>query len=69
MGQASELKAKLVDAIEQWSNNNCESPEWVSLDIYVGEHLSELMADAAWAVLMGVKDIQDYLKVDGQLKE
>jgi hypothetical protein len=57
------LRKSLAATIEQWSNDNCETDEWVDgFGSYVGHHTSELMADAAMAVLEGVKDIQDFLK-------
>ena len=59
-------KAKVIlkDAIEE----ACYKAEIDDRDFYLGEDTINLMAESALNVLLAVKDIQDYLKREGELK-
>ena len=41
------LKSSLCDAIKEWANKASDTDEWVALDTYVSDNLSEFMADSA----------------------
>lgn len=60
------LQASLVEAMERWLD---EVAEKVSVPCYIGDNTTSLMADAAFAVLMGITDAQAYLEAEGMLKE
>lgn len=62
-----ELKPGLTAAIERWTELVCESDAWEALNIYVGDNLSALMSDAAFAVLGGIVDAHNYLRKEGEL--
>jgi hypothetical protein len=58
------LKNNLEHAIEQWL---CESLVEARREHigFIGERTAELMANAAFAVLEGIGDVQDYLQEQG----
>lgn len=57
------MKQSLFEAIEKWCDSVAEDSQ-----IYWGEKTTGLMADAAFAVVEGVADIQDYLERNGMTK-
>jgi hypothetical protein len=57
--ELSELKQDLVNTLQGWSNDNCEGEGWGQIG-YVGQLQAELMAEAAFNVLLTIKDVNDY---------
>lgn len=62
-----ELKVSLNEAIGEWMESNSSEDGWEELG-YIGDYASELMTDAAFAVLIAGKDVNDYLEKEGHLK-
>lgn len=56
------LKTSLTDAINEWMDKAATHNEWTALETYVGEGVSELMADSAFNILLAQKDLSKYLK-------
>lgn len=63
------LKPSLTAAISKWMDDTCETPEWVALNIWVGNNITVLMSDAAAAVLGGLVDVQNYFREEKMLDE
>lgn len=59
-----ELKIGLAKAIEKWMEDQCETALWQDVFglHYVGEKIDAHMAEAAFAVLMSVVDVQEYIE-------
>lgn len=56
------LKASLTAVIEKWANQQAEKSDWEnSFGEGFGYLTIELMSEAAFAVLMAVRDVQIYL--------
>lgn len=66
----TKLEASLEETISEWF---LEGEAWEKLPEsetpYIGENTSTLMAQAAIAVLMALKDSQDHLEREGLLVE
>lgn len=61
------LKNSLTTAIQNWIENGDGMP--LDLGCYVGEDLAEIMASAAFAVLRGIVDAQEYLTQNDMLRD
>lgn len=55
------LHVSLTKVIDEWSDKQCESPEWEQMG-YVGDDLCRMMAKAAMAVFEATANIQDWLE-------
>lgn len=62
------LKAQLTKVLSQWTDSVCETPEWESLNCYVGDETHLCMASAAVAVLDGIAEAAEYLRREGHLE-
>lgn len=62
------LAPGLGKAIQEWTDASCESEAWVSLEMFVGEDLTRLMAKAAMAVLESQADLSAYYKREQMLE-
>ena len=58
------LFASLVEAIEKWSADACETPEWERLDIYWADNNEQSMATAAAAVFDTVASTVEAVKAE-----
>jgi hypothetical protein len=57
------LKTSLCDAIDNWLTVEAgKGAEYDELDTYIGGNISELMTDAAFAVLLSQRDLTKYLR-------
>jgi hypothetical protein len=64
------LKADLTDVIEKWIDNQAsEGDGRDALSTYFGDFTAELMADAAFIVLLAQSDLSDYLRGQELLKD
>jgi hypothetical protein len=64
------LKASLADAIERWIEKEAsEGDGRDALSTYFGDFTAELMADAAFIVLLAQSDLSDYLRDQELLKD
>jgi len=61
------LKAQLTKVMSDWIDSSCETPEWESINCYVGDETALCMANAAISVLDGIVDAAEYLKREGYL--
>ncbi len=62
------LRLSLTNAIDAWANSECMGDNWMAVG-YVGDNLSEFMADAAFAVLASNANAQEYLREQGYIKD
>lgn len=63
------LKVSLTESIEDWVIENSALDEWDAFDTHLGDFTAELMADAAFTVLMAQKDLTAYYKQEEMLKD
>lgn len=63
------LKVSLTEAIDKWANDIATEDDWAALDTHVSDFISELMADAAFAVLMAQSDLTTYYRREDLLKD
>ncbi len=63
------LKSSLHDAINYWAVINQGSEGWRELDTFVSDKVSELMTDAAFAVLLAQSDLTKYYKEQNMLTD
>jgi hypothetical protein len=63
------LKPGLNQVIQDWMDGICETEEWSSLSIWVGDNLAALMSSSALSVLAGIVDVQNYLRREKMLDE
>jgi hypothetical protein len=63
------LKVSLNETIQYWIDNNADSSEFNALDTSVSDFISELMTDAAFAVLMAQSDLTSYYKREEMLND
>lgn len=62
--QETKLRTSLKKCIQDWvETQHCDDPI-----CYVGEHACSAMADAAFAVLQGMADLEEYFKKEGMLQ-
>jgi hypothetical protein len=67
----TKLKASLTAAIERWLGEPIEGGAG-GLDAqlpWLGGDIAEIMAVAAFSVLRGIADAQEYMEREGMLKE
>lgn len=55
------LKVSLADAIQEWIETKCLENEWSALETNIADETSELMADAAFNILLAQKILTEYL--------
>lgn len=67
--QVLKLKTSLTDLIDKWIEETDSSEGRESLDTYVSENIAELMADAAFSVLLAQGDLTAYYKKEMMLKD
>lgn len=56
------LKGRLIQKIEEWMNENCESDEWEETDHYVHTTLKNEMGNAAESVYDATVNYQIWAK-------
>lgn len=61
------LKVSLTSNLNDWINKETASGEWAALGTSVGDFTAELMADAAFTVLMAQKDLTEYYEREEML--
>lgn len=66
-----ELKLSLMNAIDQWINDQAESNTdgWQELDCPMGDMTTELMADSAMNILLAQQTQNLYLYQNDMMKE
>jgi hypothetical protein len=60
-----QLLGGLEEAIQEFMDGACETPAWDALDTYVPPETAQLMAEAAWSVLIGISKLSKYLRSEG----
>lgn len=64
----TKLKTSLADTLSQWVTDNCEGEGWDALDTHVSDFLTELMAEAAFNILLAQSDLTAYYQNNEMLK-
>lgn len=63
------LKASLMVAISGWLDSSVDEKMWgKEWDAWIAEDADELMTNAAFSVLEGIKSVQVYLSEQGHLE-
>lgn len=62
------LKLALIDKIKEFTSENCEENGWETLG-YLPETFEELIADAAFSVILTVKGTNEYIQENVSLKQ
>ena len=62
--QQQNLRSSLYNAILKWQSDNVEEIA-DALDSYWGEYITELMADAAFNIMLAQKDVIDWVNKEG----
>lgn len=68
-GAEAKLTSSLADVMQKWIDKTCETPEWIEVTGYTGEHVASVMASAALIPLLYSGDTQRYAVREGLLSD
>lgn len=61
----AKLKASLYEAIEKWVEKECESEEWLELDVMWGDETTRLITEIVFAAILACAESQQYRESQG----